>query len=74
MFRARLDQIVDPNHVLAKLGRQIDWRFLEERFGAVYSDKPGQPRLYAALTRMSWVMAVWIPGITPTRAKRAVVA
>ena len=45
MFRARLDQIVDTNHGLAKLGRQIDWRFLEERFGAVYSDKPGQPPL-----------------------------
>jgi IS5 family transposase len=45
MFRARLDQIVDANHALAKLGRQIDWRFLEERFGAVYSDKPGQPPL-----------------------------
>src|SRR3954453_7006173 len=45
MFRARLDQIVDTNHALAKLGRQIDWRFLEERFGAVYSDKPGQPPL-----------------------------
>jgi len=29
MFRARLDQIVDTNHALAKLGRQIDWRFLE---------------------------------------------
>jgi IS5 family transposase len=45
MFRARIDQIVDPNHALAKLGRQIDWRFLEERFGAVYSDKPGHPPL-----------------------------
>jgi transposase, IS5 family len=45
MFRARLDEIVDLNHGLAKLGRQIDWRFLEERFGAVYSDKPGQPPL-----------------------------
>src|SRR5436309_2353003 len=45
MFRARLDEIVDLNHALAKLGRQVDWRFLEERFGAVYSDRPGQPPL-----------------------------
>ena len=37
MFRGRLDQIVDPRHALAKLGRRIDWRFLEERFGAVES-------------------------------------
>ena len=45
LFRARLDQIVDIDHALAKLGRAIDWRFLEERFGAVYSDKAGHPPL-----------------------------
>jgi len=44
-FRARLDQIIDLGHPLAKLAATIDWRFLEERFGAVYSDKPGQPPL-----------------------------
>ena len=44
-FKARLDQIVDPGHPLAKLGRAIDWRFLEERLGAVYSDKAGHPPL-----------------------------
>src|SRR5262249_39227019 len=41
----RLDQIIDMNHALVKLARAIDWRFLEERFGAVYTDKPGQPPL-----------------------------
>jgi IS5 family transposase len=45
LFRARLDQIVDMNHPLAQLGRAIDWGFLEERFGAAYSDAPGQPPL-----------------------------
>ena len=45
LFRARLDQIVDMDHPLAKLGRAIDWRFLEERFGVVYSDKAGHPPL-----------------------------
>src|SRR6516164_2079578 len=44
-FKARLDQIVDMGHPLARLAATIDWRFLEERFGAVYSDKPGQPPL-----------------------------
>ena len=44
LFRARLDQIVDLDHALAKLGRAIDWRFLEKRFGAVYYDKPDNPR------------------------------
>src|SRR5580700_3157081 len=45
LFRARLDQIVDLDHPLAKLGRAIDRRFLEGRFGAVYSDKVGHPPL-----------------------------
>jgi transposase, IS5 family len=44
-FKARLDQIIDMDHALAKLGRAIDWGFLEERFGAVYSDKVGHPPL-----------------------------
>ncbi len=45
LFRSRLDQIIDMNHALVKLARAIDWRFLEETFGAVYTDKPGQPPL-----------------------------
>ena len=35
LFKARLDQIVDTDHPLAKLGRAIDRGFLEGRFGAV---------------------------------------
>src|SRR6202167_1245676 len=45
LFKARLDQIVDLNRPLARRARTIDWRFLEERFGAVYSDGSGQPPL-----------------------------
>jgi transposase, IS5 family len=45
LFRSRLDQIIDMKHALVKLARTIDWRFLEEKFGAVYTDKPGQPPL-----------------------------
>src|SRR5215471_9454436 len=33
---------------LVKLARAIDWRFLEQTFGAVYTDKPGQPPLPTA--------------------------
>src|SRR6266446_55039 len=40
LFRLRLDKIIDMNHALVKLARAIDWRFPEERFGAVYTDKP----------------------------------
>ena len=49
LFRARLDQIVDMKHPLAKLSRAIDWGFLEKSFGAVYSDGPGQPPLATRL-------------------------
>lgn len=45
LFRARLDQIVALNHPLVKLARAIDWSFLEERCGAVYTDDPGRPPL-----------------------------
>src|SRR5258706_4138401 len=45
LFRSRLEQIIDMNHALVKLARTIDWRFLEEKLGAVYTDKPGQPPL-----------------------------
>jgi IS5 family transposase len=45
LFRARLDQIIDMEHALVKLARAIDWRFLEEKFGAVYQDGVGRPPL-----------------------------
>jgi hypothetical protein len=45
LFRSRLDQIIDIEHALVKLSRAIDWRFLEQRLGAVYQDGPGQPPL-----------------------------
>ncbi len=45
LFRARLDQIVNHTHALVRLARTIDWRFLEERLGAVYDDDPGRPPL-----------------------------
>ena len=49
LFRARLDQIVDMDHPLARLGKTIDWGFLEQRFGAVYADVPGRPPLSTRL-------------------------
>ena len=45
MFRARLDQILNLEHELARLARTIDWGFLERSFGAIYTDGPGQPPL-----------------------------
>ena len=45
LFRSRLDQVINMDHALVKLARTIDWRFLEEKFGAVYKDGVGQPPL-----------------------------
>ena len=45
LFRSRLDQIIDLKHPLVMLGRTVDWKFLEERFGEVYTDDPGRPPL-----------------------------
>jgi len=45
LLRSRLDQIVDLAHPLAELARSIDWGFLEARFGAAYTDRPGRPPL-----------------------------
>ncbi len=45
LFRSRLDQILNPDHKLMRLARLIDWRFIEERCGAAYSDVVGHPPL-----------------------------
>ena len=45
LFRARLDQIINLDHELVRLGRLIDWSFIEARCGEAYSDVPGQPPL-----------------------------
>ena len=45
LLRSRLDVIIDMGHALVKLARTIDWSFLEQRFGAVYEDRPGRPPL-----------------------------
>jgi transposase, IS5 family len=49
LLRSRLDAIIDMDHALVKLARTIDWSFLEQRFGAVYEDKPGRPPLSTRL-------------------------
>ena len=45
LFRSRLDQIINRDHPLAKLAGEVDWRFLEQRFGEAYEDVPGRPPL-----------------------------
>jgi transposase, IS5 family len=45
LYRARLDQIINLEHELARLARTISWPFLETQLGSVYADAPGQPPL-----------------------------
>ena len=45
LLRPSLEQVIDLCHPLARLGREIDWDFLDERFSAVCRSGPGQPPL-----------------------------
>src|SRR4029453_7075548 len=45
LFRARLENLVDPRHALLRLAGLIDWARFEAEFGALYTDggRPGLP-------------------------------
>jgi IS5 family transposase len=45
LLRPALEQIIDMGHPLVRLAGQIDWDFLDRRFGAVCTAGPGQPGL-----------------------------
>ena len=45
LFRSRLDSILDMNHCLCRLSREIDWSSFEQTFGALYSPGVGRPGL-----------------------------
>ena len=45
LFRPALEQIIDMGHPLVRLAAELDWAFLEKRFGIVYRAGPGQPPL-----------------------------
>ena len=45
LFRPALEEIIDPSHALVRLAGEIDWAFLDGRFGSVCRAGPGQPPL-----------------------------
>ncbi len=45
LFRARLDNLVDPRHPLVRLAGLIDWQRFENSFGPLYKDGVGRPGL-----------------------------
>ena len=62
----RVFTIIDMDHALVKLSGSIDWRFLEQRLGAVYTDKPGHP----PCRRGSWPASPSLSICTICRMKR----
>ena len=45
LFRARLDNLVDPRHPLVRLAALIDWQRFQDAFGPLYKDGVGRPGL-----------------------------
>ena len=45
LFRARLENLVDPRHALVRLAGLIEWGRFEAEFGALHTDggRPGLP-------------------------------
>jgi len=42
LFRARLDQIINPKHELVRLAADIDWAWIDEEIAPLYSEH-GRP-------------------------------
>jgi IS5 family transposase len=49
LFQSRLEQIINFNHPLVKLSRQIDWSGLDKKFGELYVEGFGRPGLATRL-------------------------
>ena len=45
LFRMKLEQLLNQQHELYRLGQRMNWQSFEERFGALYSEngRPGVP-------------------------------
>ncbi len=49
LFKTELIRIIDLNHALVRLGKEVDWKRLDEVFGKTYCEDNGRP---AASTRL----------------------
>ncbi|MDR2119335.1 MAG: transposase [Tannerella sp.] len=45
LFRTRLADLINPEHELALLANKIDWKYFEDEFKCLYSDKPSRPSM-----------------------------
>jgi len=59
LFRSRLENMIDMNHPLVKLGEGIDWEVFDREFGKHYAAKVGRPatrtRLIVGLTYLQFM-------------------
>ena len=42
LFRPRLDQMINPNHELVELSKEVDWQWIEDQLKGHYSQM-GRP-------------------------------
>lgn len=43
LFKTELIRIIDLNHPLVRLGKEVDWERLDELFGTTYDENNGRP-------------------------------
>lgn len=59
LFRSRLENMIDMNHPLVKLGQGIDWEVFDREFGKHYAANVGRPatrtRLIVGLTYLQFM-------------------
>ena len=61
LFRARLDQIINMKHELARLAQTIDWSWIDEQIADCFSEngRPGVPtRFMVGLLLLKQVYAL----------------
>lgn len=49
LFRNKLENIINMSHPLVKLSEQLNWAYLDEQFGALYTEGFGRPGLATRL-------------------------
>jgi IS5 family transposase len=62
LFRQRLDELVNPSHLLAQLARHIDWSVFERQWASFFPSGRGRPatapRLVAGLLYLQHTFAL----------------
>ena len=60
LLRPALEAIIDLDHPLVRLAREIDWHFLDGRFASVCAPGAGQPGLPTRLVAGLFILKMGI--------------